>query len=345
MSTGFEPTAAPTLEDVARLAGVSRATASRAVRGGANVSPTARESVARASAELGYAPNHAARSLVTRRTDTIALVVPEPDETIFTDPFFGSVIAGTSAALRDVPVQMVLLLRQPGEGLERILRYLRSRLSDGVLLTSHHQGDRIAEELARLATPAVLIGRPIARSRLPFVDTDNRAGGRLATEHLIAAGCRRIAYVDGSADMPASVDRRAGFHAAMEAAELAPEAVLTGDFTERSGREAVHALGAGLDDLDGVFLASDLMAKGFVDELRTRGIRVPDSLRVIGYDDSRVARDTLPPLTTVTNPAGRMAEIATRLLLERIEEPGGAACAGDDGSVVLPPELVVRESA
>lgn len=327
----------PTLEDVARLAGVSRATASRATRGSGNVSGRAQAAVDDAIRTLGYAPNRAARSLVTRRTDTITVLVPEPDTMIFTDPFFGSVIPGVSAALHDTPVQMVLLLRQPGEGLERIVRYLRSQLSDGIVLVSHHAHDSVVEELDRSPNPAVLIGRPFDPTPgLRFVDIDNRRGAEIAVEHLVERGCRRIAFVNGPPDMSASVDRAAGFQRAMRAAGLAPVATWEGPFTEQHGHEAAVRLVPRLGEIDGVFLASDLMAKGFVQEIRARGVRIPQDLRVMGFDDSPAALESVPALSTVTNPAREMAEIATRMLLQRIDG------VEEQDDVILDPHLVVR---
>ncbi len=157
---GNGPGNAPTLDEVARLAGVSRATASRAINGGNRVSPAALAAVDAAVQELGYTPNPAARSLVTRRTDSIALVVPEPDERVFTDPFFVHTLRSVNRVLVPRDLQLVLLLARPGGEERRMLRYLRRRHIDGAIVVSHHSGDRLAEHLASLGLPCAFVGRP-----------------------------------------------------------------------------------------------------------------------------------------------------------------------------------------
>ncbi|WP_310530060.1 LacI family DNA-binding transcriptional regulator, partial [Nocardioides sp.] len=173
----------PTLDEVARVAGVSRATASRAINGGQRVSARAQSSVDAAVSSLGYVPNPAARSLVTRRTDSIAVVVPEPDDRVFSDPFFAGTLRGVTRVLGERDIQLVLLLARPGASTARTLRYLTNRHVDGALVVSHHRDDGLAEHMARLDLPCVFGGRPWAASdRVAYVDVDNTAGERLATE-------------------------------------------------------------------------------------------------------------------------------------------------------------------
>lgn len=335
---GLQP---PTLDAVAAAAGVSRATASRAVNGGSRVSPDALAAVQRAVAELGYVPNRAARSLVTRRTGSIALVVPEPDERVFTDPFFSGWLRGVSAALDPTDVQLVLLLSRRGEAGERTLRYLRHRHVDGVLVISHHRGDPLVTELAGLGLPCVFGGRPWSHAEaLSWVDIDNRAGGRLAAEALIERGCRRIATVAGPDDMTAAQDRLEGWRDALRDAGLGAGRVVHGSFTTESGAESTRRLLEAHPDLDGLFVASDLMASGALATLATRGLGVPDDVAVVGYDDLGVAERTDPPLTTVRQPALAMAERATALLLARVDDPGAPV-----EHQVLAPQLVRRATA
>jgi DNA-binding LacI/PurR family transcriptional regulator len=332
----------PTLEEVARLAGVSRATASRAINGGNRVSRQAQTAVDEAVRALGYTPNPAARSLVTRRTDSVALVVPEPDERVFSDPFFASTLRGVSRVLSERDIQLVLLMARPGPEEQRMLRYLRNRHVDGALVVSHHEADSLADHLAALDLPCAFVGRPwTSADRVSYVDTDNVAGSRLATAALIERGCRRIGAIAGPADMTAGQDRLAGFHQAMAVAGLAADAVVHGDFTERGGETAAAELLAASADLDGLVVASDLMAMGALRHLSLSGRRVPDDVAVVGYDDLGLAEETDPPLTTVRNPIIEMAEQATRMLLEQVD--GGR---GDQPMrVVFPPSLVRRTSA
>lgn len=332
----------PTLEEVARLAGVSRATASRAINGGNRVSPHAQSAVDEAVRALGYTPNPAARSLVTRRTDSVALVVPEPDERVFSDPFFAHTLRGVSRVLSERDLQLVLLMARPGPEEQRMLRYLRNRHVDGALVVSHHEADSLADHLAALDLPCAFVGRPwTGADRVSYVDTDNVAGSRLAAQALVDRGCRRIGAVAGPADMTAGQDRLTGFQDAMAAAGLPADAVVHGDFTERGGETAVAELMARVPDLDGVAVASDLMANGVLRFLASTGRRVPDDVAVVGYDDLGLAATTDPPLTTVRNPIVEMAEQATRLLLEQVDGGRGSQAM----RVIFPPSLVRRTSA
>ncbi len=332
----------PTLEEVAKLAGVSRATASRAINGGRRVSPQAQAAVDSAVRRLGYQPNRAARSLVTRRTDSLAVVVPEPDDRVFSDPFFAGTLRGVSRVLEEQDLQLVLLLARPGQSRQRTLRYLSSRHVDGALVTSHHRDDQLAERLAEFGLPCVFVGRPwTGADAVTYVDVDNVAGGRLATELLVARGCRRIGTVAGSPDMAAGADRLDGWRQALRAAGLADDAWVASDFTEPGGERAARELLARHPDLDGLFVASDLMALGALKALAAAGRRVPDDVALVGYDNLGVAERAEPPLTTVHNPIVEMAERAAGMLLEQIEQGG----AGQPVRVVFPPRVVRRESA
>ncbi|MEE1622323.1 LacI family DNA-binding transcriptional regulator [Zafaria sp. Z1313] len=340
MTTTGHPAAPPTLEDVARVAGVSRATVSRAVRGGERVSEAARAAVEAAIRELDYVPNRAARQLASRRAGTIAVVLPEPDTRVFADPFFALTMAGVNDALRDTDVQPVLLMGGPDGGTGRILSYLRGGHVDGVLVASHHRRDHLVEELAGGRLPAVFVGRPLRRHHHAYVvDVDNREGGRRAAAHLAERGCTRVVSIDGPPDMAASVDRAAGWRAGLEAAGLGQLGSSAGDFTARSGREAMRRLLREHPGLDGVFAASDLMAVAALDELRSAGIDVPGRVKVVGYDNHAFAEDASPPLTSVVNPARELAARAAHVLLELAE--GGSP----ERLTLLPCTLVERESS
>jgi DNA-binding LacI/PurR family transcriptional regulator len=331
----------PTLEQVAELAGVSRATASRAINGGRRVSPEAQARVDAAVRRLGYQPNRAARSLVTRRTDSLAVVVPEPDERVFSDPFFAGTLRGVSGVLDEHDVQLVLLLARAGQTGERTMRYLSSRHVDGAIVTSHHRGDRLAEQLAGLGLPCVFVGRPwTGADVVTYVDVDNVAGGRLATELLVERGCRRIGHIAGAPDMSAGADRLEGWREAVRAAGQPDDAWVHSDFTEPGGERGAQELLAWHPDLDGLFVASDLMAVGALRALAAAGRRVPDDVALVGYDNFQVAERATPPLTTVHNPIVEMATRATDMVLEQIRRGG----PGEPMRMVYPPRVVRRES-
>lgn len=341
----------PTLEDVAREAGVSRATVSRVVNGVRNVDPAIRELVNRAIERTGYAPNRAARSLVTRRAETVALVVsgagdPAADTQdafaarTFADPFFGRVVAGIVGFLGPRSMHPVLMFAESPEDRREVLTYLRQGRADGALVVSTHADDPLPALLAEAQLPAVSFARPARGTPLSYVDLDHRRGGRLAAEHLLARGCRRPATVSGPLAVPASRERLAGFLDTLARAGHPHAPVAEGGFTVDSGVAAMERLLAEDPTADGVFAANDLMAQGACRLLREWGRRVPDDVAVVGFDDSAVARSCTPALTTVRQPVERMAAEMARLLDERVRQ-------GRTGPthVLFEPELIVRESA
>jgi DNA-binding LacI/PurR family transcriptional regulator len=331
----------PTLDEVAELAGVSRATVSRVVNGSPKVRPEARRAVEAAVAELRYVPNRMARSLVTRRTDTIALVLSESDTQVFSDPFFARVVRELSAALADTEMNLVLLAARGEREQEKVGRYVRQGHVDGVILMSLHSQDTLPRILAEAQVPLVLSGRPLDGHPVCYVDADNAGGARAATAHLLAAGRRRVATVTGPRDMIGGIDRYAGYRTALRDAGVAedPALVAEGDFTEAGGAAAMTALLERAPDLDAVFVASDPMAVGALRVLRASGRSVPGDVAVVGFDDAPVAATSDPPLTTVAQPLGEMTSLMTELLLRQVE--------GDDEVRVrvCPTRLVVRESA
>ncbi|MFI0349344.1 LacI family DNA-binding transcriptional regulator [Actinomadura sp. 9N407] len=331
-------TARPTLEEVAVRAGVGRGTVSRVINGSPRVSAESRESVLRAIEELGYVPNRAARTLVTRRTDTVALVVAESEQRVFDEPFFAGIIRGISSELTDTGLQLLLALAQSPQEYARLESYLTGQHVDGVLMTSLHGEDPLPAKLEAGGVPTVLGGRPAGLTPVSYVDVDNRYGARQAVEHLLSRGRRRIATIAGPQDMGVGVDRLTGYREALAAAGL-PELVVYGDFSEASGVEAAHELLEREPGMDAVFAADDPMALGAMRVLKKRGRRIPEDVAVIGFEDSASAPVADPPLTTVHQSVEEMGRRMVRLLISRIQ---GEAVA--DPVVILQPHLVVRES-
>jgi DNA-binding LacI/PurR family transcriptional regulator len=330
----------PTLEEVAARAGVGRGTASRVINGASHVSEAARAAVLRAVDELGYVPNRAARSLVTRQTDSVALVVSESEERFFAEPFFASIVRGVSRALSDTAYRLLLSIAQGPQDRHRLESFLTPHHVDGVLLLSLHGDDPLPEYLERQGLPTVLGGRPAGVEPPCYVDVDNEAGALLAVRHLLAAGRRRIATLTGPLDMAAGVGRLAGYRRALAEAglEVDESLVARGDFGEPSGAAGAAVLLDRRPDLDAVFAASDPMAIGALRALAARGVRVPADVAVVGFDDSPSARHTSPLLTTVHQPVEEMGRQMVRLLTARM------AHRPVDLRVVLDAHLVVRES-
>ncbi len=337
----------PTLDEVAARAGVGRGTVSRVVNGSPQVSPEARAAVERAIMDLGYVPNRAARALVTRRTDSIALVVSESEERLFGEPFFAGIVRGISSGLLGTQYQLWLAMAQSPAERERIENHLTNQHVDGVLLLSLHDSDPLPALLERRELPVVLGGLPARMMKQGakaswFVDVDNAGGARQAVQHLLAVGRRRIATIAGPQDMGAGVARLSGYreaHAAYGYA-VSEDLIAYGDFSFGSGAAAMRQLLERRPDLDAVFVAADLMAAGALVVLRESGRRVPDDVAVVGFDDSAVARQTDPPLTTVHQPVEEMGRQMARLLIarirkERLERP----------YALLETHMVIRQSA
>jgi DNA-binding LacI/PurR family transcriptional regulator len=330
-----------TMDEVAKAAGVSQATVSRVVNGNPRVNSATKRAVERTIERLGFVPNVAARSLVTRRSDSIGVLIPEPTSRVFGDPFFAQVLRGVSAALTTRRQKLVLFLPQ-GDAEERELQpYLMAGHVDGVIMYSLHGDDPLPERLRRKGVPVVVGGRPPTGARVSYVDNDNRGGGLLATRHLFELGRRRVATISGPPDMGAANDRLEGYREAILQADLPFDAnlVASGDFTEESGARAMAQLLERDPGLDAVFAANDLMGAGALAVLAEAGRRVPDDVAVVGFDDSPIARTTRPPLSSVRQSLDVMGRELVSLLLADIEAPEDVA-----RKVVLTVELVVRES-
>ncbi|MET9714425.1 LacI family DNA-binding transcriptional regulator [Streptomyces rochei] len=342
----------PTLEAVAERAGVSRATVSRVVNGAQGVRDALAERVRRAVEELGYVPNQAARSLVTRRHDAVAVVAAEPETRVFADPYFAQQLRGISKELTAHDSQLVLLLTEGREDHARVGRYLAGGHVDGALVFSLHLDDPLPDLVRGAGLPTVFGGRPgwdDGRDDVVYVDSDNRGGARDAVRHLVGLGRTRVAHITGPLDQTSAADRLAGFH------DVRPDAdaglVAGGDFTSGGGERAMRELLDRRPDLDAVFAANDLTAAGALRVLRERGRRVPDDVAVVGFDDMLpVAEETDPPLTTVRQDIEGMGRLMARLLLrglERDARPGrdaGAPAEAPSGTI-LPTTLVRRASA
>jgi DNA-binding LacI/PurR family transcriptional regulator len=330
----------PTVWAVAAAAGVSKTTVSRVLTGSPRVSPEARAAVKKAIEDLGYIPNRAARSLVTRRTDTIALIVSEPEARLFSEPFFAGAVRGINQVLGQTEYAFVLLSCEGDTS--RVERYVTNGHADGVILMSSHRKDPLVPLLSASKIPTVLTGRPFPGTTLPYVDADNRNGAAAAVAHLVARGRRNIATIAGPADMPVGIDRLDGFRDALPAAAKRSwrRTVVHGDFSEESGERAMQELLARLPEIDAVFAASDLMAMGAMRTLRTAGKRIPRDVAVVGFDDSPYARLADPQLTTIRQPMEEIGRALAAVLLTQLDDPSRRPA-----SLIVPTELVVRGSS
>jgi DNA-binding LacI/PurR family transcriptional regulator len=331
----------PTIRDVAREAGVSYATVSRVLNGREWVSPEAVRTVREAIERTGYRANPHARSLATGKSGSIAFLLTEPQHLLFEDPNFSVLLRGVAQALSGRELTLILMIASTPEERNRTLAYLSGGHVDGVLLVSPHSADPLLSHLAAAEVPIVACGRVLGYEQvISSVAVDEWSGARSAVEHLVAAGCRRIATITGPQDTSGGVDRLQGYTDALAAHGLPaePARIAHGDWSRRSGAEAMRVLLERAPDVDGVFAASDTMAAGALPVLRDAGRNVPGDVRVVGFDDSGLAATLDPPLTTVRNPLDRISEEMVRLLADVI--------AGRTPlSITVPTTLVARESS
>lgn len=336
----------PTLEEVARLAGVSRSTVSRVVNQHPNVRPEVRERVWEVIRKTGYQPHAAARSLATRRTRVIGLIIPQAVTTLFTDPYFPILMRGVADACNAHNYHLMLSLfsqrRVHNSRTHQDLLYqqvLRGRYLDGVVVSSAPLDDPIFPRLLEDSVPFVIVGR-CPYEQASYVDVDNVIGARMAVEHLLRLGHERIATITGPLNMCAGQDRLEGYRQALTARGISVDEhlIAEGDFTEQGGRAAMQRLLS--YQPTAVFAASDMMAVGALKAIREAGLNVPEDIALVGFDDIPLASMVDPPLTTVRQPIEHLGSMAVELLISMLESPK----AGSVHRVVLPTELVIRTS-
>ena len=340
----------PTLDDVAREAGVSRATVSRVINSADTVSENLVAIVQHAITVVGYVPNRPARQLVTRRSGVIALVpsirpqsdtgdVPASNHHLFKDPFFGRIADGVLGYLTPRRLHTLLVIADCDSMRDEAVNHLRQGIADGALVVTTDSSDPLPARLVEAGLPAVFFARPGPSVPADYVDLANQDGGRLAADRLLALGRRQVALIAGPMDLQASQARIGGFCDTMARHGVGYVPVVHGNFTQESGERAMRELLLRIEDVDGVFAANDLMAVGAIHVLRESGRRIPEDVAVIGFDDSSAAVAARPQLTTVRQPVEDMAAAMARLLLERLDSPRRQPQA-----VLFDPELIVRAS-
>ena len=329
-----------TLEDVAKLAGVHRSTVSRVVNESPNVSPEVRRRVQKIIQSTGYQPNAAARSLASQRSNVIGLVLPRSVSSFFTDPFFPHLTQGIAFGCNNHNLTLSLFLTGSKEDEEKILpRISRRGLLDGILIQSGRSGEILIERLTNSNIPSAIIGRPFMPDGISYIDIDNVNAGIKATRHLIDLGYKRIAAITGNLDSTVTEDRLEGYKKALTAAgrSFEEKLLVEGDFTESSGYRAMNILLA--QKPDAIFAMSDIMAAGAIRAIQEAGLRVPQDIAIVGFDDVPIARQTKVQLTTIKQPITRFGIKAVELLIDLIENGSKPA-----RRIILDAELVIRDS-
>jgi len=330
----------PTLEEIARLSNVSRSTVSRVINNAPNVSAETRAKVLAVVRQLDYHPNVIARSLAAGCTRILGLIVPFGLTTTFRDPFFPVFIPAVSSACSAHGYSLMLWLAEQ-EYEERMIRQvLGNGLLDGVIVFTIHLSEEIMSEVLASNLPYVLIGQHSAQAPdAAYVDVENRRGAQEAVTHLLRMGYRRIAHIAGPLDTVCAQHRLVGYKDALRTRRrrIDEDLVVAGDFTEARGYDAMKELLPRKPEA--VFAANDMMALGALRACRDSGIRVPEDVAIVGFDDVALSASSDPPLTTVRQPSEQMGIAATEMLVD-ILQTGDA----EPRQIALPTELVIRQS-
>jgi LacI family repressor for deo operon, udp, cdd, tsx, nupC, and nupG len=333
----------PRIGDVARAAGVSTATVSRALSHPDLVSAKTRDTVLAAVAQTGYRINHAARNLRRQQTGGIVVLVPH-----LSNPFFSLILSAIAHVASTAGLNVLVADTQEPKGADRqIAEYLHNNRADGLIVLDGTLPENTFSGHGRVAQPPVVFACEWVDDQ-PSVTIDNHHGAMLAVDHLISLGHRRIGHVMGPPDNVLTLTRAAGAREALARAGLAIDErwFFAGDFTLASGIVAARQWLALEQRPTGVFLSSDAMACGFMSELNRHGIHAPADVSVVGFDDLEMSEHLIPSLTTIRQPRAAIGETAARILLRLMEgeRKGGAAGARGSESQVLPVELIVRGS-
>lgn len=328
-----------TIKEIARIAGVSPSTVSRVLSGNPRISQATRERVLKVAEELGYHPNLQARSLVVKRAEAAAVILPRSRDGAFLNPFFPEVLRGIVAGLAGRKYAMLLVTGEDdAEKRDNVTRAVRGRQVDGVILLESRRDDPLIPRLVELRVPVVMIGRPPTRE-IAYVDNDNVAAAEAATAYLIARGHREIAFLGGSPEYTVTRDRLEGYRRALRRARIPEQAEIVGhaDFTESEAYREVERILARERRPTAFVVADDLMALGVLAQARVRGLEVPRDVSLVSFNDTFLARLSTPPLHSVNIGIYELGFLAAQLLFELLD-------GGEPRGELVPTRLVERSS-
>jgi LacI family transcriptional regulator len=326
------------IDDVAKRAGVSRATVSRVLNNNPKVDADLRERVLEAAKDLGYQPNRAARRLRAQSSNVIGLVISD-----IQNPYFLSVTRGVEDAAS--AQQMSLILCNSDENLDKERMYLHvmeaERVAGLIIVPAHSDHGKDLNALKKAGIPIILMDRAVKTVQVDTLKVDNEHGAYEAVNHLIQLGYRRIATIAGSCHVSTGLERYQGYKSALESAGMALDDSLVkfGNFKTESGYTLAHDLMNTSNPPDAIFIANNLMTLGALQALRERSVRVPEDVALVGFDDLPWSGELYSPLTAVAQPTYEIGQEAVRLLLRRLANPKAPY-----QTVVLQPHLNVRES-
>jgi LacI family transcriptional regulator len=329
-----------TLEDIAKRCGVSRSTVSRVINNHPNVSDKVRKRVQKEIKNTGFRPHAAARALVSQRSWTIGLVLPRSVNSFFTDPYYPRLIQGIAQGCNQLKYTLGLYLLTDAEDEEEIFpRISRSGSLDGILFQSDQIGDQLIDRLAQSGIPMVIIGRPFHNDNISYIDIDNVTAAKTAMRHLISLKYRRIGTITGPLNTTVGIDRKNGYLQALQENGYPnnEKLIVEGDFTEDKGYAGMLKILP--EKPDAVFVASDQMAIGAIRALREKGLRVPEDVAIIGFDDLPLSNSADLHLSTMHQPVSEFGVKAVEFLNDMIVNG-----TTPPRHIIMGAELVVRES-
>jgi LacI family transcriptional regulator len=328
-----------TLDDIARISGVSRSTVSRVLNADPNVKERTRTKVQEVIQNLNFQPNMAARGLAAGSTKVLGLVIPVGISSIFSDPYFPLVIQGVSSTCNQLGYSIMLWLAEPQYERKTISQIIYNGLIDGVIVLSMLTDDPLIDRLSESNRPFIMIGRHPTNEKISYVDVDNRLGAYQGVAYAIHTGHRRVALIGGPNNTISGQDRYLGYLDALREYRLPviPELIAEGNYSDIGGYQAMRQLLP--FHPDAVFAASDAMAFAAMRAIQESDLCVPEDIAIVGFDDIPAAATSKPPLTTVRQPISRTGKIVAEMLIDMIEHPDH-----QPHRVVLPTELVIRSS-
>lgn len=331
-----------TLADVARLAGVSKTSASMALADSTRVARETKEAVRKAASELGYEPHFAASALRSQRADAVAVVLPHVAQHVFSHPVFIDLLEGILTAANEADLTVVLsTAKSAKDESSAYSRITRGRRAAGVIVAAASLHDPNPAQVHGAGYPVVVVGRIPRTTGIATVGIDDIGGAYAVMQHLIRVhGCTRIGHVSGPLDHQSSIDKRDGYVKALSDAGLTldPRLSYEGNYEEVSGLEAARAMLPHLKHGDAVFFANDQMAVGAIEEWLKSGLEVPRDIRVVSYDNHPMSRFATPPLTTVDADMIGVGRQALELLSRLIHGET------DIAPIEFPTQLIVRAS-
>lgn len=332
-------TARPTINDVARAAGVSKGAVSFALNNRPGVAPDTRERILGVAKQLGWTPSTRARALSVSRALAVGLVIARPPETLRADPFFPAFIAGLESVLTETGHALLLhVVPDHARELDSYRRLSHEGRVDGVFVTDLHIDDPRPALLAKLGLPAVVVGPAVAVEHWPSLGVDDAPGIAAAVEHLVALGHTDIAHVAGPWDMVHGRSRREAWATALSHAGLPQGTCVEADFSAEAGAAATRELLDLVQAPTAIVYANDLMAMAGMSLAIARGIDVPGELSITGYDDTEIAAHLQPSLTTVSSDVVEWGRAAATRLLEVVDKKPTSELS------LQPPRLVIRSS-